>query len=280
MVGMFFGFTRLYPQWVTTFRKEIVLPQPQVSFSEELAPFVRGILSGIESATVSSIRITEPLQINMVSGYKNGIKSALLASKNWYNLDRQLFRVRGIAAGVMTSLDTSKTTIERATLAYQIKLIQQIQAALATNLEELLSSNQENRRSVLEDYVSGLKKLASEGAIEVENMQRSIDEATLEFGRSNDLAKQFSENFTAETKEFVTENIDLNLEQFLKAQKKAEESRVAITSTSQIFKRLKPFADRLPTVISAIEANFEALAAGIKVAPTKGVNLPIIKEES
>lgn len=279
LVGLFFVFTSLYPRLVERYESPTVVTTPGPSTSEELAPFVRGIISGIKVANLFVQELeTQPLDITLVKGYQQGIKAALLASKDWYDLDRQLFRSRGIALGVQAAADTSKPTLERATLEYQVKLIQQLQNALGTNLEDLLGANTDRRREVLENYLNGLRKLSSEASIELANMERVIQEAQAQFDQSTATAQQYSENFTTETTEFRTENIDRNLELFVQSQKLADEARVIMNSTGQIYQRLKPLADRMPVVIAAIEANFEALAAGIKVTPVQGVNLPIIQE--
>lgn len=278
MVGMFFVFTSLYPQLVQRLQSPPVVT-PVSNTSEDLAPFVRGIISGIKVANLFVGQLeTQPIDITLVKGYQQGIKTALLASKDWYDLDRQLFRSRGIALGVQAAADTSKPTLERATLEYQVKLIQQLQNALATNLEDLLGANSSNRRQVLQNYLDGLKKLLSEATVELANMERVIQESQAQLEQNTQTAQQYSENFTTDTTEFRTENIDRNLDLFVQSQKLADEARVVVNSTGQIYNRLKPLADRMPVVIAAIEANFEALAAGIKVAPVQGVNLPIIQE--
>lgn len=286
MIGMFFGFTRFYPSLVERYRSpqpspledEIADEAEPSDGVEQIAPFVRGILSGIETAQLTSEREQGILNINAIGGYQQGVRTALLTSRNWYNLDRQLFQTAGISLGVQNAIVTSKTTQQRATLEYQIKLIQRIQLALSTNLEELLDANLDRRQRALEDYLNGLKKLSSEAAIEVGNMQRIIDEAKQELEQNLSTSEQFGDSFTEETSEFITENIDRNLQILLTARKRAEEARVTIGSTQQILAKLGPLSQRLPQVISAIEANFEALAAGIKVAPSKGVDLPILKE--
>jgi|CXWL01.1.fsa_nt_gi hypothetical protein len=280
MVGIFFGFTRLYPQLVQQWQAAQPLQTiTSIPVAEQIAPFVRGTLSGVTAASVSSTRDNKALNISEVKGYQHGVKTALLASNNWYDLDRQLFRSHGIALGVSLAVDTSKPVLERATLAYQIKLIQRIQLALAVDLEGLLTSNEDHRRETLQDYSDGLRKLSAEAGVELANMQRIIDEAQGEVDANTSLSQQFSDSFSTETSEFVTENIDRNLDQFVEARKKLEVARVTVSSTNQIVKQLQPLAARLNTVIPAIEANFEALAAGIKVAPVKGVNLPILQSQ-
>lgn len=275
MVGMFFGFTRLYPQLVQNL--EGAQPPTETPVAEQMAPFVRGTISGVETASLSSTRDNKPLNITQVKGYEHGVKTALLTSYNWYDIDRQLFRSHGIALGMALAADTSKPVLERATLAYQIKLIQRIQLALEVDLEGLLSANQDSRRETLQNYLDGLRMLSAEAGVELANMQRVIDEAQAEVDANASLSEQFSDSFTSDTGQFVTENIDRNLDQFVEARKRLEESRVAVTSTNQILRQLQPLAARLNVVIPAIEANFEALEAGIRVSPVKGVNLPILQ---
>lgn len=275
MVGMFLGFTRVYPQLVKQWRQPAITASTN-TIPEQIAPFVRGIISGVKTGAISSQRDNTPLNISLVKGYRQGVKTALLTSYDWYNLDRQLFHSRGIAIGVGIAIDTSKSTADRGTLAYEVKLIQQIQAALDTDIEALLSSNPDSRKRVITNYLEGLKKLSSEATNEIINMQRVIDEAQGIVDENTSLSQQFSDNFSSDTAQFQTENIDVNLDQFVKARQKAEEARVRVTSTTQILKQLSPLSSRLITVIGAVEANQEALAAGIKVAPVKGVNLPIL----
>ncbi|MDP2691019.1 MAG: hypothetical protein Q8O95_01275 [bacterium] len=275
MIGMFFGLTRFYPQLAMRY----VQQNGDTTFVVDRSPLVRGIVSGVETAQISSrVDAGEPLNINQISGYRQGILASGITSKNWYNLDRQLFRVQGLELGVINAIQTSKTEQERATLSYQVKLIQQIQTALGVNLEDLLQSNPDNRRQALQNYLTNLRQLAQEGGVEIENMQRIIDEAQTEYQLNVDTAEQFSGAFTSETDNFQTGNIDTNLNLYLDARKKAEESRVVINSTQEILNRLTPLVQRANQIIPAIEANFEALEAGIKVTPTPGVNLPVFEQ--
>lgn len=279
MGGMFLGFTRVYPQLALQYlqSRDPVKPDDSNKRIESIAPFVRGAVSGVKTAHLSSKRVSGALNINLVKGYQHGVRTALLTSKNWYDLDRQLFRIRGIELGMLNSLDTSRRNQQRATLSFQVKLIQQIQTALSVNIEELLDENNDSRAEVLQNYVTNLKKLSSEANLELENMQRIIDENALALSQANDTSAQFSDSFVSETSEFVTDNIDTNLNLYLEARKEAEEAAVGIKSTSEILNRLAPLAQRLPQVINAIEANVEALSAGIKITPTPGVNLPLIQ---
>lgn len=282
MVGLFFGFTRFYPElaerYILSENGNGQVTNGTDSIAADIAPFVRGIVSGVKTGQLSSVRESGPLNINDVEGYEHGVRTALLASKNWYNIDRQLFRVRGIELGVVNAIQLSKTEQGRATLEFQVKLIQRIQAAISVNLEELLDANEDNREQTLRNYLDGLITLAEEANLELENMQRIIDEAQAELSQANQTSEQFGDSFISETEEFVTENIDVNLNLFLEARKQAEVAKVRINSTVEIRNRLGPLAARLGQIIPAIEANFEALAAGIKVSPSRDVNLPIFGE--
>ncbi len=276
--GMFLGFTRVYPELALQYlqSRNVTPPQGEDKVAK-IAPFVRGVISGVQTANISSIRKSGLLNINELKGYQYGLRTALLTSKNWYNLDRQLFRIRGIELGMLNGLQTSRVNQQRASLSFQVKLIQQIQTALNVNLEELLSENNDSRAEVLQNYLFNLKKLSNEANLEVENMTRIVDEYQAAFDQASQSSEQFSDGFSNETSEFITDNIDANLDQYLEARKDAETARVRISSTAEILNRLAPLAQRLPQVITAIEANQEALSAGIKITPTPGVNLPLIE---
>jgi len=305
MVGMFFGFTKFYPELAIRYvRQDMNQRESRESgvwsresgdrslesgggrmegsssdgtkVEEQIAPFVRGIIVGVQTAQLVSMRESSPLNISQVRGWLNGLRTAILTSRSWYNLDRQLFRSRGLIIGVQAAIDTSKPTLERATLEYQVKLIQRIQVALETNLDDLLA-NTSDRRVALTDFLSQLNRLAEEAAVEVSNMQRVVDEYQALMDQQLAEAAQFSDAFTEETSSFLTENIDSNISQFLSARRAADEARVRVSSTRQVLARLSPLAARLPVVIQAIQANFEALAAGIRVSPTSEVNLPLFQ---
>jgi hypothetical protein len=278
MSGMFLGFTRIYPQLALEYLQSRNIDDPVgPDIVGDIAPFVRGVISGVRTANLSSIRESGPLNINELKGYQYGVRTALLTSKNWYNIDRQLFRVRGIELGMLNGLQTSRRNQQRATLSFQVKLIQKIQTALNVNLEELLDENSDSRAEVLQNYVFNLKKLSNEANLEVENMTRIVDEYQAAFDQATQTSEQFSDSFVTETTDFVTDNIDANLDQYLEARKDAETAKVRIISTAEILNRLSPLAQRLPQVISAIESNVDALSAGIKITPTPGVNLPLIE---
>ena len=112
MVGLFVGVTRFYPELALRYYDKFQ-PDPGPSVDQiaaEIAPFVRGSISGVEAANNASIRQQGPINISALNGYQAGIRTALLASNNWYNIDRQLFRIRGIEYGVQNALQLSTTT--------------------------------------------------------------------------------------------------------------------------------------------------------------------------
>jgi hypothetical protein len=276
LAGMFLGFTSLYPQLIERYQlAEPTVTSPVQTPSEELAPFVRGITSGIAASQMASTKSNQPLNVSQLRGFESGIKSALIASKNWFNLDQQLFRVRGIALGVASAEESSKTERQRGTQAYQIRLIQQISAALSVNLEELLASNPDTREAVLRNYLNNLKQLAGEAAIEIASMQRIIAEATTEAETQTGIAQQYDEDFLYN----LEPTDDQGLEAYLRARNQIDQSSITIRSTGQLLNQLGPLNIRLNQLITAIEANFQALSTGTRVAPIPGVNLPIFQEQ-
>jgi len=278
MAGMFFGFTRIYPLYVLQWQQDHPDPTPPVvDVPAQIAPFVRGTLSGIESAQLASVRSNEPLNINQIKGYQHGMRTALLASKDWYDLDRQLFRVRGIELGMDASLITSQTTQERGQLEYQLNLIRQIQIAFNTDLEDLLESNDRSRARVLQSYLDNLQELSTEAEVELRNMERIINESQAQIQTAQETSESFTDSFDATSDAFVS-NIDRNLGPYLEARRDAEEARVRGKATQDIYNQLNPLYQQLEQVIQAITANYEALEAGIRVTPTPGVNLPIFQE--
>lgn len=278
MAGMFFGFTRIYPLYVLQWQQDHPDPTPPVvDVPAQIAPFVRGTLSGIEAAQLASVRSNEPLNINQIKGYQHGMRTALLASKDWYDLDRQLFRVRGIELGMDASLITSRTTQERGQLEYQLNLIRQIQIAFNTDLEDLLESNDSSRARVLQSYLDNLQELSTEAEVELRNMERIINESQAQIQTAQETSESFSDSFDATSEAFVS-NIDRNLGPYLEARRDAEEARVRGKATQDIYNQLNPLYQQLEQVIQAITANYEALEAGIRVTPTPGVNLPIFQE--
>lgn len=276
LAGMFLGFTSLYPQLIERYQlAEPTVTSPVQTPAEELAPFVRGITSGITASQMASTKSNQPLNVSELRGFESGIKTALIASKNWFNLDQQLFRVRGIALGVASAEASSKTERQRGTQTYQIRLIQQITAALSVNLEELLANNPDTREAVLRNYLNNLKQLAGEAAIEVANMQRIIADATAEAETQTGIAQQYDEDFLYN----LEPTDDQGLEAYLRARNRIDQSSITIRSTGQLLNQLGPLNIRLNQLITAIEANFQALSTGTRVAPIPGVNLPIFQEQ-
>lgn len=287
--GVFFGFIKFYPKLAVQFYQEytgeqIAIEDPTTDpgvptppdISTELAPFVRGVLSGIKTAQVASRREGGALDVNKTQGYLHGLRTALITSRNWYDLDRQLFRSQGLPLGVQVAVNSSKSVQERNTLEYQIKLIAKIEQALGVNLEDLLDSTSDRERA-LTNYLDGLNVLAEESRVEVGNMTRIITEYQAIMDQNLAISQQASGAFVTDTDNFITDNLDANFNQFLEARRMADEARIRVTSTQRILSRLQPLSNRLPDVIQAIEANFDALAAGIKVSPQQGVNLPLFQ---
>lgn len=275
--GMVLGLSRIYPLLISKFQADNVKPPELVEVSdipEKIAPFIRGVISGIDVSRIVSSPSDEPLNANEIKGFEGGIQAALLAAKNWYNLDRQLFRIKGIAAGVTASVESSKTEKQRGTQTYQIKLIQQIETALQINIGELLAANVESRERVLRDYLDGLKKLSGEAAIELGTTERIISEARSLFDTQTGIVKEYDESFLYN----LEPTDDKNLETYMRARNQLDQSSVVIRSTGQILNRLAPLTIRLNQVIAAVEANFQALSTGTRVVPTPGVDLPIFGE--
>ncbi|MDF2378693.1 MAG: hypothetical protein P1V18_00520 [Candidatus Gracilibacteria bacterium] len=283
--GVFFGVVKFYPQLAMHYYEEFTNEEmttntpstPAVAdVPTELAPFVRGVLSGIKTAQLASRRESGALDVNKTQGYLQGMRTALITSRNWYDLDRQLFRAQGLPLGIRVAVETSKPVQERSTLEYQIKLIDTIQKALSVNLEDLLDGNTDRARA-LTSYLNGLKNLSEESRVEIENMTRIVAEYQAVVDQNLALSTQASGAFVTDTDNFITDNLDANFSQFLEARQRADEARIRVTSTQRILSRLQPLSSRLPDVISAIEANYDALASGIKVSPQQGVNLPIFQ---
>lgn len=281
MVGLFFTLTTVYPRFVVEqFLKQkgaelTALQSP----SDALAPFVRGILSGIAGATKTAVPEQKSLNLAAIHGFGSGIQSAILTSKNWYDLDRQLFKSKALSEGMLAAYFTSKTVQERSTLSYQVKLIGKIQQALAVDLKELLDRSAGNRSAVLTNYLQGQKDLASEARIEIANMERVVNEAQaivdLETATAATVGDTIAGGATAQDAQGV---LDQNLDQYLSSRKRADEARVRANTTGQFLNQLRQLSDQLNRVIQAVEANFDALASGIKISPQQGVNLPIFKE--
>lgn len=281
MVGLFFTLTTMYPRFVVErflTQKGAELTALQ-SPSDALAPFVRGVLSGLESAAKTALPEQKPLNLASIHGFGSGIQSAILTSKNWFDLDRQLFKSKGLSEGMLTAYFISKSVTERSTLSYQVKLIGKIQQSLSVDLRELMERSSGNRNAVLTNYLQGQKDLASEARIEMANMERVVNESQsivdLETAAAATVGDTISSGVTNQDAQGV---IDQNLDQYLSSRKRADEARVRANTTGQFLNQLRQLSDQLNRVIQAVEANFDALASGIKVSPQQGVNLPIFKE--
>lgn len=267
MVGLFFAFTTVYPSYIARFQAEKE-PSPNSDVSTDIAPFVRGILSGQNSARIMAKVSSEPLNALNLIGFQHGIEAALITAKDWYDLDRQLFKIRGISTGVSVALQESKAVSGRSTLEYQIKLTDDIQTALSVNLDDVLSANPEKRQQVLEEHLKSLKRLSFEAQIELGNTQRVIDEMTAIIEENTALSDQFGENGS----------IQKNLKPFLEARTKVEEAKIRLNTTGQVLKKLQALSNSLTQLITGIENNSEALSKGVKIAPVPGANLPLFKE--
>src|SRR5690606_34415497 len=122
---------------------------------------------------------------------------------------------------------------------------------------------------------NNLKQLAGEAAIEIANLQRVIAEATAQVETQTGIAQQYDEDFLYN----LEPTDDRSIEAYLRSRNQIDQSTITIRSSGQLLNQLGPLHNRLNQVITSIEANFQALAAGIRVAPTQGVNLPIFQEQ-
>src|SRR5690606_13001424 len=137
----------------------------------------------------------------------------------------------------------------------------QISAALSVNIDELLTSNSDNREAVLRNYLNNLKQLAGEAAIEIANLQRVIAEATAQVETQTGIAQQYDEDFLYN----LEPTDDRSIEAYLRSRNQIDQSTITIRSSGQLLNQLGPLNNRLNQLITSIEANFQALAAGIRV---------------
>lgn len=269
MIGMFFGFTRLYPLLVQDLfdRNRDDTPIVQQDPSLELAPFVRGILAGVETASEVMTPSNDALDISKVKGFQHGVKTSLIASQNWYDLDRQLFRVAGMPLGVKASVEISKSGTNRYSSAFQLDLIQRLQTAVSVNIDELLSLNSDSREATLQDYLRNLKKLRELASEEGKQLQNLITEADTDIAESREIANSFEGGPNT-----------AQIEQYLQAVDRFERARINKTRYQEILNQIIPPFQQVERRISAIEANFEALSKGVKVNPTDGGQVPIFQD--
>lgn len=265
MAGLFFGFTKLYPVYIDRFQTAQREKQKESPVSKEIAPFVRGILAGKDTSIDTANASDEAFDRGNIKGYELGITGALFTGKDWFDLDRQLFRIKGIADGTSAGLDMAKSFPERSTFQYQLRLTEEIQLAINTNLEDLLGANASNRENVLSNFLSGLKKLNAEASVEIINLERRTQESRIVMEENTALSEQYKDDLQT-------------LEPYLEARKKAEEARIGVSRTGKVLSRLRSLQTALNRLIQGIENNYEALSKGVKVTPIKGLSLPILKE--
>ncbi|GEM_PF-6674276 len=277
MTGLFFLFTLLYPSFVrTVFAPK--KPENIQTIVADLAPFIRGIVLGIESSQRSAFPDTTLLNVNQVKGYEKGITAAVLTGKNWYDLDRQLFRIRGIGVGIQTAEYMSKQNPAQGTLQLQVALTQAIQNALLVNVDDLLSANTTHRESTLINFLAGLRNLSAQASIEVANLARVVSEQTSMLDDNQKIANDLSDALSTDAAGLNISNVDRNLNLSLEARKKAEAAKLMVLTSQQVLGKLAPTAASLNVLIDALAQNQEALIRGVKVKLVPGVNLPLLRE--
>jgi hypothetical protein len=288
VVGLFFLSTQVYPKLVlnyqnnkhsTIINKLLTTPTTQapVSKEEALAPFVRGITSGTKSAYLSSQKARDQqLSIASVKGFQNGAQVAVLTSLNWYNLNRELFHSSGLQQGVLNAINQSKINPLQFQLGYQLELVHQISNALKTNIEELLNGSI-NRESTLFQFVGELKRLQEQAQVELAYLSQELSTYKSDWQAALNQQDAASEAFKNTIQQNLPEKLEQNIADFQSAGTDAIRLRAQHNAYLSIFQNLQPLALRIPPIITAIEANAEALVAGIKVAPSKEVNLPLFQ---
>ncbi|MDP3975376.1 MAG: hypothetical protein Q8P95_00490 [bacterium] len=276
MAGVVFGSLQFYPDMVRYF----VDQSPKVPLGQlDVEPpplLVEGVLTGVQLAqSIAKPGPSGPLNVNRIGGYVLGMKSALITARDWYNLDSQLFRSRGIAIGVQSALASSSSNEERGQLAYQVKLIQQMQAALAANLDEMLTAN-DDRQRILQNFVDQLRRMSDEAVVEISNLERVVAAAQAELEAQRSVAEQAQGSISTASESLATDNLDQQIDLYLIAMREAEKAKLTIVSSGRLMTTLKSLQPRLAQYLAAIEANFEALSLGVKIKPVKG--LPLYKD--
>ncbi len=277
MAGLFLLFTMVYPNILRTMLKP-KQPENIQTVIADLAPFIRGIVSGVEGSRRTAFLETRDLLVNQIHGYQAGMTAAVLAGKNWYDLDRQLFRIRGIDAGLRTAEFMSKQNPHQGTLQRRVELVAAIQNALLTNVDDLLTVNNAHRDTTLSNFIAGLRNLSSQASIEIVNLQRVVAEQSVILDDNQKLANDLSDTLSSDTVGLNVSNVDRNLNLSLEANKKAQAARLTILTGQQVLAKLAPATTNLNALIDALSQNQEALIKGVRVKLVPGINLPILKE--
>jgi hypothetical protein len=290
LTGLFFLFTIVYPKIVlqseipntapgqpdTIVLQQPVSPPPPVDTVSQLAPFVRGIISGSKSAVTFSKQESKGISITDVQGYQHGAKTAILTSLNWFDLDRELFQSAGLHQGVINAVAQSKQNPLQFQLGYQVQLTRQIRNALETNIETLLDGSN-NRLVTFKQFVSELKTLQDQGQLELAQLSRQLAQYKVDWESALNQQDAASSQFKQNIQQSMVEDLDQNIADFQNSGSEAVKLRAQHNAYLTIFSNLQPLVNRLPIVIAALEANAEALVAGIKVAPSNSVNLPLFQ---
>jgi hypothetical protein len=247
------------------------------SIVTDIAPFVRGILSGVKSGASFSTQKEKAIHINKVQGYQKGIKTAVLTSLDWYDLDRELFQSQGLMSGITASVQLSRSGQNQFQSNSPVILLEKIQNALSRDISEILE-NSPSRKLVLDSYIQELLVLDDEAKSEISFLSGELNSLQDELQAANGMRNEVQQRIERDKKQLVSENIKGNIKALQEASNESLALQIKLNSLSEIRSRLVEIAPKIRPLIIALQKNYEALKQDIKVAPVKGVNLPIFKE--
>jgi hypothetical protein len=282
--GIFLLVAKIYAPYIIELKeaersqkRQQLLSQQDTVQQDTLAPYVRGITSGVQTAVLINQKKEEALHINRINGYFNGIKVAVLTSLNWHDLDRELFQSNGLMSGFTTSLSSSRQEYEQSPGGYSAVIIDKMKIALSRNIEEMLA-NSPDRRSTLNTYIRELQILQDESTAEITFLTSDIQDSTSRLAEAKSLQREAVQQVETDTNNYDLKSIGGDTSNLQQANSEATRLQTRINIFIKMRTELINLNSKIPPLLAALQKNYEALAQDIRVAPVQGVKIPIYQQ--
>jgi hypothetical protein len=206
-----------------------------------------------------------------------GLTNSLGQGQNLTPLDQSSTRI--LLKSVLSTYYLGEKTVDiNSTLDMDTKLLSSIKNALSVDLFEYL--NQSNSRAdTLESYLNLLKNLKARSDQRITDLQYKIDFLNANYKGQQTVANQSEQAFFDNLKIFDGPNAEDELAKFIGLQGSQTEIKAKSGAYDSLKRYYQFFSPKLDNLIRSIDANRDALIAGVKVVEIQNMTLPLIIQQ-
>lgn len=211
---------------------------------------------------------------------KQGFKTAAWIT-NYLSLGQHLTQLKAsqtriLQKSVLTTYYLGEKTVDTdGAFAQDFKMLKSLNNALSVDVFQYLNQAQ-NRSDALDEYLHLLEALQSQSQKRIAEIQGTLRFLQSDFANQETGLERSEADFFNNLQNFNAPNAEQQLNEFIGLQAAQSETRAKIGAYVSIRDYYNFFLPRLNNLVVAIQANRDALIAGVKVVEIQNMTLPLI----